>query len=301
MTSTGSRDSFVHLHVHTEYSMLDGAARVGDLFAEASRMEMPALAMTDHGNVFGAYDFWKRGRDAGVKPIIGRRPTSLPAPTARDKTRVRWADGGEDDVSGGGAYTHMTMLAETTDGHAQPVPALQPGQPRGPLLQAADGPRAAADLRQGHHRHHRLPVGRGADAAAASGRYDDAKRSAAEFQDIFGKDNFFCELMDHGLGIEQRGAGRPAPARPRAGHAARGDQRPALHLRPRTPRRTRSCSACSPVARWPTRPGSSSTPTTSTSRPRPRCASCGATTPRPATTPWPSPSGATCRSSRAPT
>ncbi len=82
MTSTGSRDSFVHLHVHTEYSMLDGAARLGDLFAETSRMDMPALAMTDHGNVFGAYDFWKRGRDAGVKPIIGRRPTSPPAPTA---------------------------------------------------------------------------------------------------------------------------------------------------------------------------------------------------------------------------
>ncbi|HVT20018.1 MAG TPA: PHP domain-containing protein, partial [Mycobacteriales bacterium] len=62
---------FVHLHVHSEYSMLDGAARVGDLFAEAARMGMPALAMTDHGNVFGAYEFWKKGKAAGVKPIIG--------------------------------------------------------------------------------------------------------------------------------------------------------------------------------------------------------------------------------------
>src|SRR5687768_5446978 len=116
MTSTGSRDSFVHLHVHTEYSMLDGAARVGDLFAETRRMDMPALAMTDHGNVFGAYDFWKRGRDAGVKAIIGQESYLTPGTHRSDKTRVRCADGGEDDVSGCGAYTHMTMLAETTEG-----------------------------------------------------------------------------------------------------------------------------------------------------------------------------------------
>ena len=67
----GSAESFVHLHVHTEYSMLDGAARLKDLFAEAARMGMPALAMTDHGNVFGAYDFYKQAKAAGVKPIIG--------------------------------------------------------------------------------------------------------------------------------------------------------------------------------------------------------------------------------------
>ena len=64
-------DSFVHLHVHTEYSMLDGAARLKDLFAETARMGMPALAMTDHGNVFGAYDFWKQATEAGINPLIG--------------------------------------------------------------------------------------------------------------------------------------------------------------------------------------------------------------------------------------
>src|SRR5690348_3519875 len=64
-------DSFVHLHVHTEYSMLDGAARLDDLFAKTAEMGMPALAMTDHGNVFGAYDFWKKSKAHGVKPIIG--------------------------------------------------------------------------------------------------------------------------------------------------------------------------------------------------------------------------------------
>ena len=90
------RDGFVHLHVHTEYSMLDGAARVKDLFAEAARLEMPALAMTDHGNVYGAFDFYKRGqgrrgqaRSSGSRATTSRRAastggrsTSAPATTS---------------------------------------------------------------------------------------------------------------------------------------------------------------------------------------------------------------------------
>ena len=66
-------DSFVHLHVHSEYSMLDGAARVGDLFAGCEQMEMPAIAVTDHGNLFGAYEFYKASKKSPVKPIIGHR------------------------------------------------------------------------------------------------------------------------------------------------------------------------------------------------------------------------------------
>ncbi|MEY2989734.1 MAG: hypothetical protein RLZZ163_650, partial [Actinomycetota bacterium] len=66
-----SDTNFVHLHVHTEYSMLDGAARLDDLIGEAARLGMPAIAMTDHGNLYGAYDFYTRARAAGVKPIIG--------------------------------------------------------------------------------------------------------------------------------------------------------------------------------------------------------------------------------------
>ncbi len=112
-----SSDNFVHLHVHTEYSMLDGAARVGDLMAEVVRQGMPAIAMTDHGNVFGAFDFYKSAKKSGVKPIIGIE--AYVAPESRfDKRRVKWADGGEDDVSGGGAYTHMTILAENNVGLA---------------------------------------------------------------------------------------------------------------------------------------------------------------------------------------
>ena len=82
----GDRDSFVHLHVHTEYSMLDGAARLDELFARTAELGMPALAMTDHGNVFGAYDFWKKARAAAASPAstcCRTQPTSPPAQKPR--------------------------------------------------------------------------------------------------------------------------------------------------------------------------------------------------------------------------
>jgi len=198
-----SRDSFVHLHTHTEYSMLDGAARLDDLFTEAARMGMPALAMTDHGNMFGAYDFWKKARAAGVKPIIGIESYLTPGTHRTDKTRVRWADGGEDDVSGGGAYTHMTMWAENTPGmhnlfRLSSLASLEghyykPRMDRELLQTYANGVLATTGCPSGE-----------VQTFLRLGRYDDARRSAAEFRDIFGKDNFFVEVMDHGLAIERR-------------------------------------------------------------------------------------------------
>ena len=95
-----SSDSFVHLHVHTEYSMLDGAARVTDLMTEAVAQGMPAIAITDHGNNFGAYDFWKQATAAGIKPIIGTEAYLTPGTHRSERTRVKWGNGGEDDVSG---------------------------------------------------------------------------------------------------------------------------------------------------------------------------------------------------------
>ncbi|MDQ1663970.1 MAG: polymerase subunit alpha [Actinomycetota bacterium] len=199
----GSRDSFVHLHVHTEYSMLDGAARLTDLFHEAGRMGMPALAMTDHGNVFGAYDFWKKANAAGVKPIIGTEAYLTPGTHRTDRSRVRWADGGDDDVSGGGAYTHMTMWAENTAGmhnlfRLSSLASLEgqyykPRMDRELLQTYAKGIIATTGCPGGE-----------VQTLLRIGRYDDAVRSAAEFRDIFGKDNFFCEVMDHGLPVEQR-------------------------------------------------------------------------------------------------
>ncbi|WP_396327637.1 DNA polymerase III subunit alpha [Jatrophihabitans lederbergiae] len=203
VTAAGSTDSFVHLHNHTEYSMLDGAARLDDLFTETARMGMPALAMTDHGNVFGAYDFYKKAKANGVKPIIGLESYLTPNTHRGERTRVRWNAGGQDDVSGAGAFTHMTLLAENTAG----MHNLFRLSSRSSLEGFFYKPRADRELL------HEYAQGLIATTGCPSGEiqtwlrignYENARQSAAEFRDIFGKDNFFLELMDHGLGIESR-------------------------------------------------------------------------------------------------
>ena len=105
---------------------------------------MPAIATTDHGYVFGAYEFWSKARSHGIKPIIGVEAYVTPGTHRRDKTRVRGATtaAGRDDVGGGGAYTHMTLLARTTGGMHNLFRMSSLASPRGPLLQAAHGPRA---------------------------------------------------------------------------------------------------------------------------------------------------------------
>ena len=108
-------DSFVHLHVHTEYSMLDGAARLKDMFAEAKRLGMPAVAITDHGNMHGAYDFYNQAMAAGVTPILGVE--AYVAPESRfDKERVKWGrpEQKSDDVSGNGAIHPQDHVGDAT-------------------------------------------------------------------------------------------------------------------------------------------------------------------------------------------
>jgi DNA polymerase-3 subunit alpha len=200
---SGTADQFVHLHVHTEYSMLDGAARLTELFAEAARMGMPALAMTDHGNVFGAQDFYTKATAAGVKPIIGMEAYVTPNTSRFERTRVRWASGGDDDVSGGGAFTHMTLLAENTAGmhnlfrlsSRSSIEGFfyKPRADRELLAQYADGLIATTGCPSGE-----------VQTWLRIGDYEKARASAAEFRDIFGKGNYFLELMDHGLDIETR-------------------------------------------------------------------------------------------------
>ena len=195
---------FVHLHVHTEYSMLDGAARLRDLFAECQRTGMRAIAMTDHGNVYGAYDFWSKARAAGIKPIIGIE--AYVAPEHRGSKRpVRWGDPGQkdDDVSGAGAYTHMTLLAETTEGmhnifRLSSLASLEgyfrkPRMDRELLATYARGIIATTGCPSGE-----------VQTRLRLGQYDEAVAAAAAYRDIFGAGNFFVEIMDHGLGIEQR-------------------------------------------------------------------------------------------------
>jgi DNA polymerase-3 subunit alpha len=201
--ATGSKDSFVHLHVHTEYSMLDGAARLKELFAATAEMGMPALAMTDHGNVFGAYDFYKQAKAAGVNPIVGMEAYLTPNTHRGERTRVKWNAGGDDDVSGGGAFTHMTMLAESTEG----MHNLFRLSSRSSLEGFFYKPRADRELLHDHAKG--LIATTGCPSGEIQtwlriGKYDKALASAAEFRDIFGKENYFLELMDHGLDIENR-------------------------------------------------------------------------------------------------
>ena len=198
-----SADSgFVHLHVHTEYSMLDGAARVDELVKEVANQGMPAIALTDHGNVFGAYEFNKKAIAAGVKPIIGIE--AYVAPESRfDKRRVKWADGGEDDVSGGGAYTHMTLLAENNEGLSNLFKLSSLASLEGYYYK----PRMDRDLLSKY--------GKGLIATTGCpggeiqtrlrmGAYKEAKQAASELRDIFGAENFYLEIMDHGIDIETR-------------------------------------------------------------------------------------------------
>jgi DNA polymerase-3 subunit alpha len=183
--------------------MLDGAARVSDLFSEAARMEMPALAMTDHGNVFGAYEFWKKGTAAGVKPIIGMEAYITPGTSRFERNRVRWGAGGEDDVSGGGAFTHMTLLAETTEGMHNLFRLASRSSLEGYFYK----PRADRELLDTYAKGMIATTGCPSgeiQTRLRMGDYAAAAKAASELQDIFGRESFFCELMDHGLGIERR-------------------------------------------------------------------------------------------------
>ncbi|SHG63345.1 DNA polymerase III, alpha subunit [Streptoalloteichus hindustanus] len=202
--------SFVHLHVHTEYSMLDGAAKVGPLVGEAVRLGMPAVGMTDHGNMYGADEFYQQATKAGIKPVIGIE--AYVAPTSRfHKKPVFWGQpsqrGSDDegvggDVSGGGAYTHMTMLAENATGlrnlfRLSSLASMEgyyrkPRMDRDLIAAHATGIIATTGCPSGEVQT-RLRLGQEAEAL----------RAAADYRDIFGRDNFFLELMDHGLPIER--------------------------------------------------------------------------------------------------
>ena len=195
-------ENFVHLHVHTEYSMLDGAARVPDLMQEVARQGMPAIAMTDHGNVFGAYEFYKQAKKAGVKPIIGIE--AYVAPESRfDKKRVQWASGGEDDVSGGGAYTHMTLLAENNVGLTNLFKLSSLASLEGFYYKPRMDQELIAQYSKGIIATTGCPGGE-IQTRLRMGAYKEAVNAAAKMRDIFGADNYFLEIMDHSIDIEKR-------------------------------------------------------------------------------------------------
>ncbi|QCH24133.1 DNA polymerase III subunit alpha [Mycobacteroides salmoniphilum] len=202
---SSSNSSFVHLHNHTEYSMLDGAAKIKPMLAEVERLGMSAVGMTDHGNMYGASEFYNVATATGVKPIIGIEAYIAPA-SRFDTKRVFWGDPGQksDDVSGSGSYTHMTMVAENATGLRNLFKLSSLASFEGQLgkwarmdaeliTEHASGIIATTGCPSGEVQT-RLRLGQEAEAVEAAGKW----------QEIFGKDNFFLELMDHGLSIERR-------------------------------------------------------------------------------------------------
>ena len=170
---------------------------------------MPALALTDHGNLFGAIEFYQEAEKAGVKPILGWRPTS---PAARRQDR---------DARRRRSTTTWSCWPRTTTGYQQPDEARLAGLPRGLLLQAAHRPRAARAARRGADRALGLPQGRGRQTLLEERRSRAPSRPRCCYRDIFGADNFFLEIQDHGIARAER-------PQPRAwSSAAAADRHPA--------------------------------------------------------------------------
>jgi len=192
-----SRDSFVHLHLHTEYSPLDGSIRMKELMKKAAQFKMPAVAITDHGNLFGAIEFYQEAQRAGVKPIIGCEAYVAPG-SHKDRPGSRRDS----------AY-HFTLLAENETGYRNLVK----------LVTAAhlDGfhyaPRIDKELLSAHAAGLIGLSGCLAgeiNSAIQANNLEKAKQSAAEYRDILGQENFFIELHDHGM-EEQRLCNRVLP------------------------------------------------------------------------------------------
>src|SRR5438309_6055499 len=179
-------DSFVHLHLHTEYSLLDGAIRMKELMQKAAEFKMPAVAITDHGNLFGAIEFYQEAKRAGIKPIIGCEAYIAPG-SHKDRP------GSRRDAS-----YHFTLMAENESGYRNLVK----------LLTAAhlDGfhyvPRIDKELLSAHSA---CRIGLSGclageiNSAIQANNIEKAKQSAAEYRDILGPENFFLELHDHGM------------------------------------------------------------------------------------------------------
>ncbi|WP_035111724.1 DNA polymerase III subunit alpha [Corynebacterium freiburgense] len=200
-----SNSSFVHLHNHTEYSMLDGMAKVDMLAAEVKRQGMPAVGITDHGNMFGSDAFYRKMVEEGIKPIIGIE--AYLAPESRfNKNRIRWGEPHQkaDDVSASGAYLHQTMIAENATGLQNLFYLSSMASYEGQL---SKWPRMDAELiaenATGIIATTGCPSG-DVQTRLRLGQFNEALEAAAMWQDIYGKDNYFLELMDHGLDIENR-------------------------------------------------------------------------------------------------
>jgi DNA polymerase-3 subunit alpha len=199
-----SGGSFAHLHTHTEFSMLDGASRVADVVAAAAADGQPAVGITDHGNMYGVLDFYKECRRQGVNPVIGieaymARESRLERPVRRG----RIDDGGGEGEGGEKLYYHLTLLAETTEGYRNLMALSSAAYLEGYYYK----PRLDWELLERHHQGVMATTGCLGGLvlqSLAQGDYDAALKDAGRLQDIFGRDNLFVELQDHGIALQAR-------------------------------------------------------------------------------------------------
>ena len=183
--------SFVHLHLHTEYSLLDGATRPEDLAKRVAKLGMPACAITDHGNMFGAVEFYNAMKKEGVKPIIGCE-MYVAYGSRFDKTSV------EDQQADAGSNNHLIVLAANDTGYRNLVKLVSAGYTEGFYYK----PRIDKELLRAHSEG--LIVlssclkGEVSQALAA-GNWQKAKDAALTYREILGAENFFLEIQDHGI------------------------------------------------------------------------------------------------------
>ena len=179
--------AFTHLHVHTEYSLLDGSGKIKEMVARAKELDMTSLAITDHGVMYGAINFYKACRDAGIRPIIGCEV--YVAPGSRFEREGSITDK---------RYYHLVLLAENDLGYRNLMKIVSKGFTEGYYYR----PRVDRELlKQYHEGLIALSACLAGEVATALriGLYDEAKDRALSLQDIFGKGNFFLELQDHGI------------------------------------------------------------------------------------------------------
>ena len=178
---------FTHLHVHTEYSLLDGSNKIKEYVARVKELGMDSAAITDHGVMYGVIDFYRAARAEGINPILGCEV--YVAPGSRFD---REAGSGED------RYYHLVLLAENNQGYANLMKIVSKGFTEGFYYK----PRVdLAVLKEYHEGIIALSACLAGEVARylQRGMYEDAKAAALRYQDIFGKGNFFLELQDHGI------------------------------------------------------------------------------------------------------
>jgi len=196
--------SFVHLHTHTEFSMLDGAARIQDVVAKAVADGQPAVGITDHGNMYGILDFYKECNDQGIVPVLGTELyMAAESRHERPVRRGRLDDGGGEGEQGQKLYYHLTALAETTQGYRNLMKLSSDAYLEGYYYK----PRVDWELLERYHEGIVVTsgcLGGVVLQALLKGDMDLAVTRAARLQDIFGRDSMFVELQDHGLPEQHR-------------------------------------------------------------------------------------------------